>query len=157
MRCHDGRIWKMLEQLQACFGVDVITVVPNVVCIYGACTLGHNHQTSQAFTITITSSSAPISTPRAVTSHLDCGPSLLPSSTGHLFPRVPATSHEYLLLPTSTLLPPARTCYLLLPPRSRGLFKKKYLSQRILWEMDSTFTDSKPAMESRVRTIGNSN
>jgi hypothetical protein len=33
MRCHDGRIWKILEQPQACFGVDVITVVPNVVCI----------------------------------------------------------------------------------------------------------------------------
>src|ERR1700734_1443117 len=91
MRCHDGRIWKMLEQPQACFGVDVITVVPNVVCIYGACTLGHNHRTSQAFTITITSSSAPISTP------------LLPSSTGHLFPRVPCfllrehATYSYLL------------------------------------------------------------
>ena len=114
---------KKLEQPQAYFGVDVVMVVPNVVCIYGVCTLEHNHQTSQDFTIAIMSSSAPMSMPRAATSHLDCGPSLLPSSADHLFPREPATSHEYLLLSTTTLLP-TRTCCLPLPPRFRGLFEE---------------------------------
>ena len=33
VRCHDERIRKKLE---AYFGVDVIIVRPNVVCIYGA-------------------------------------------------------------------------------------------------------------------------
>jgi hypothetical protein len=35
VRCHDERIRKKLEQPQAYFGVDVVMVVPNVVCIYG--------------------------------------------------------------------------------------------------------------------------
>lgn len=34
--CHDERIRKKLQQPQAYFGVDVIMVIPNVVCIYGA-------------------------------------------------------------------------------------------------------------------------
>jgi hypothetical protein len=72
-------------------------------------------------------------------------------------------SHEYLLPPTSTYCFPRVPCFLLREHATysylldSAAYSKKHLSQRILWEMDSTFTDSKPAMESRVRTIGSSN
>src|SRR5438270_1015973 len=74
------------------------------------------------------------------------------------------------LLPHEHLLPPMRICCLPRVPcfllREHAAYthlldfatcSKKYLSQRILWEMGSRSTDSKPAMESCMRTIGSSN